>query len=106
MARKVHPDLTEKKYLQFSAHSFRVWACILLSEAGANPDFICKSLHWESDSYNLYLGDTEQINEEHRDCLKKASVVVMTMLAGNLDGSLLPIEVPEEANMGVYVKIA
>ena len=104
-ARKVHPDLTENEYKKFSAHSFRVWACVLLSEAGAAPDFICKRLRWEGDSYKLYLRDTSQINEQHRDHLQKESQAVMAMLADNLDESLVPTVVPLDDNMGTYADI-
>ena len=106
MARTVHDDLDEKEYKRFSVHSFRVWACVLLSEAGALPDFICKRLRWESESYKLYLRDTDQINEEQRDRLKKSSATVTSMLAENMDTSLIPSEVPEDLTMGDYADIA
>ena len=32
-ARKLHPDLKEDEIMKFSAHSLRVWACVLLDEA-------------------------------------------------------------------------
>ena len=105
VARTVHADLDEKEIKRFSAHSFRVWACVLLSEAGALPDFICKRLRWESESYKLYLRDTDQINEEHRDKLKQSSAAIMAMLAGNMDTSLVPTEVPEDTDMGEYVDL-
>ena len=33
-AKKLHPDLKEDEIMKFSAHSLRVWACVLLDEAG------------------------------------------------------------------------
>ena len=35
-----HPDLTKEEISHFSSHSGRVWAVVLLDEAGMNPDFI------------------------------------------------------------------
>ena len=44
--RKVYPDLKEDEIMKFSAHSLRVWACVLLDEAVKNADFIKNRLHW------------------------------------------------------------
>jgi hypothetical protein len=38
--KKVYPDISKDDLKKFSAHSFRVWACVLLDEAGKSPDFI------------------------------------------------------------------
>ena len=59
-ARTAHPDLTEDEIQKFSAHSIRVWACVLLSEAGMKPDFIKSCLRWMGESYRTYLQDTEK----------------------------------------------
>ena len=40
VAKTCHPNLTRDKNMCFSSHSIRVWAVILLDEAGMNPDFI------------------------------------------------------------------
>jgi hypothetical protein len=40
IAKACHPDLTRDELMHFSSHSGRVWAIILLNEAGMNPDFI------------------------------------------------------------------
>jgi hypothetical protein len=39
IAKACHPDLMEEEISSFSSHSGRVWAVVLLSEAGINPDF-------------------------------------------------------------------
>jgi hypothetical protein len=40
--KKVHPDTTSDKLKWYSAHSLRVWACILLHEVGKFPDYITR----------------------------------------------------------------
>ena len=40
VARKVHPHMTREEISHFSLHSGRVWAVILLEEAGMSPEFI------------------------------------------------------------------
>ena len=101
IARKVHPDLSTEEINKFSAHSLRVWACVLLSEAGAKPDFIKARLRWLGDSYQLYLRDTAVINEQHRKALEKSVGVVANML---LSISLNPGSVPEDTAMGDYTE--
>jgi len=99
IARKVHPDLSDDEVSRFSAHSFRVWACVLLSEAGASPDLIKSRLRWMGDSYRSYLRDTQGINEMHRDALKKANAAIMELLA-EIDDNI-----QEDNTMGEYVDI-
>lgn len=99
-AKAAHPDWTEEEINKISAHSLRVWACVLLSEAGAEASFIQSRLRWLGDSYRLYLRDTNAINDRHRDALAKASAAVMKLIGNNLDESLLPDIVPEDTDMG------
>jgi hypothetical protein len=40
--KMVWPDTIPDKLKQYSAHSLRVWACVLLDEAGKLPDYIKK----------------------------------------------------------------
>jgi hypothetical protein len=40
IAKTCHPDLTRDELMHFFSHSGRVWAIVLLDEAGMNPDFI------------------------------------------------------------------
>jgi hypothetical protein len=40
IAKHCHPDLTKDETSHFSSHSGRVWAVVLLNEAGMNSDFI------------------------------------------------------------------
>lgn len=101
-AKKVHPDWAKEEINKLSCHSFRVWACVLLSEAGASPDFIKNRLRWLGDSYRLYLRDTLAMNEQHRERLEKEAHAVMALLGENFDETLLPDVVPEDTDMGEY----
>jgi hypothetical protein len=56
--KKVRPDTTLDKLKRYSAHSLRVWACILLDEAGKLPDHIKKRLRWLGNSFRMYIRDT------------------------------------------------
>jgi hypothetical protein len=42
--KEVRPDTTPDKLKRYSAHSLRVWACVLLDKAGKFPDYIKKRL--------------------------------------------------------------
>jgi hypothetical protein len=54
----IGPDTTPDELKRYSAHSLRVWACILLDKAGKLPDYIKKRLRWLGDSFRMYLRDT------------------------------------------------
>jgi hypothetical protein len=60
--KKVCPNTTLDKLKQYSAHSLRVWASILLDEARKLPDYIKKRLHWLGDSYRMHPRDTAIIH--------------------------------------------
>lgn len=98
-ARRAHPDWTEEEINKISAHSVRVWACVLLSEAGKDPDFIKNRLRWLGESYRLYLRDTNKINQQHREALAQASKAVMDLL------NALPSDVDEDTEMGDWADI-
>jgi hypothetical protein len=55
VARLVHPDLSKDKISYFSLPSGRVWALVLLDEAGMPPKFVQFRLRWLGESYRLYL---------------------------------------------------
>ena len=42
--KRIRPDTSSEDIKRYSAHSLRVWACILLDEAGKYPDYIKKLL--------------------------------------------------------------
>jgi hypothetical protein len=85
--KEVWPDTTPDKLKRYSAHSLRVWACILLDKAGKVPDYIKKRLRWLGDSFRMYLRDTAIIQHQHVDTLLAVSQEVMDLIAA------LPIDV-------------
>ena len=96
----VHPDLTEDEIKRFSSHSGRVWALVLLDEAGMSPVFMTSRLRWMGDSYKLYLRDTSVLQQQHVDALSKESDEVTRLLGSNRD--ILPNIVPLDDEMGEY----
>jgi hypothetical protein len=77
--KKVCPDTTPSKLKQYSAHSLRVRACVLLDKAGKLPDYIKKRLCWLGDSFKMYLRDTAIIKHQHVDALLAALQEVMDL---------------------------
>ena len=99
-ASLVHPDLTKDEISRFSLHSGRVWALVLLDEAGMSPEFIQFRLRWLGTSYRLYLRDTSVIQSKHISALNKASNEVIRLLGNN--STILPSDVPIDEEMGEY----
>jgi hypothetical protein len=79
--KEVRPNTTPDEFKQYSAHSLRVWACVLLDKAGKAPDYIKKRLHWLGDSFRMYLRDTAIIQHQHEDALLAALQEVMDLIA-------------------------
>jgi hypothetical protein len=79
--KMVHPNTTPDKLKQYSAHSLRVWACVLLDKAGKLPDYIKKRLRWLGDSFRMYQRDTAIIQYQHVDALLAALQEVMDLIA-------------------------
>ncbi len=80
-AKKVRPKTTPDKLKRYSAHSLKVWACVLLNKAGKLPDCIKKRLCWLGDSFRMYLRDTAIIQHPHVDALLAALQEVMDLIA-------------------------
>ncbi len=78
--KSIRPDTSSEDLKQYSAHSLRVWACVLLDEAGKPPDYIKKRLRWLGDSFRMYLRDTSAIQLQHVDALREASREVMDLI--------------------------
>jgi hypothetical protein len=55
VAKACHLDLTRDEIMRLRSHSGRVWAMVILDEAGMLPDFIKLRLCWMGDSYSFYL---------------------------------------------------
>jgi len=80
--KMIHPSMSKDKLSRFSAHSLRVWACVLLDEAGMSPEFIMLRLRWMRNSFRMYLSDTGMIQDKHRDILRAASQEVLDLIGG------------------------
>jgi len=100
IAKRVHPDWSSEELSRISSHSGRVWALVLLDEAGMSPAFMTSRLRWMGDSYKLYLRDTSILQHKHIDALKKESDELMKLLGTNKD--VLPNVVPVDNDMGDY----
>ncbi len=67
--KKVQPSTSADDLKKYSAHFLRVWACVLLDEAGMSPSFIQKRLRWLGDLFKMYLRDTKAIQDKHLPAL-------------------------------------
>jgi hypothetical protein len=81
--KEVRPDNTPDELKQYSAHSLRVWACVLLDKAGKVLDYIKKRLRWLGDSFRMYLRNTAIIQHQHVDALLAALQEVMDLIAAS-----------------------
>jgi hypothetical protein len=93
--KEAWPDTTPDKLKQYSTHSLRVWACVLLDEAGKAPDYIKKRLCWLVDSFRMYLRDTAIIQHQHVDALLAASQEVMDLITA-LPTGFIPLSTMTE----------
>ena len=107
VAKAVHPNISKDDEQRYSAHSMRVWACVLLDEAGKSPDYIKKHLCWMGDSFQMYLRDTHVIQDQHREALLASSEEVMDLVSV-LPADILRLSIMSEEtagddeDMGVY----
>jgi len=99
-AKRVHSDWSSEEFSRISSHSGRVWALVLLDEAGMSPAFMTSRLRWMGDSYKLYLRDTSILQHKHINALKKESDELMKLLGTNIN--VLPNVVPVDNDMGDY----
>jgi hypothetical protein len=107
--KSCRPDTPKEELSKYSAHSIRVWACVLLDEAGKSPDFIKKRLRWMGDSFRMYLRDTRVITNQHNDDALKSASAKVTKLIGTMaspsNNPLLdevPTLVDEDIEIGEY----
>jgi hypothetical protein len=98
VVKACHPNLSRDEIMHFSSHSIRVWAVVLLDEAGMNPDFIKSRLCWMDDSYRLYLRDTAVLQTKYILALEQASNEFIMLFGKNC--MTLPDIIPEDNTMG------
>ena len=106
-AKAVRPNISKEDEKRYSAHLLRVWACVLLDEAGKSPDYNKKRLCWMGDSFRMYLRDTHVIQDQHCEALRASSEEVMDLVSA-LTADILCLSsmsdgtAVEEEDMGVY----
>ena len=54
--------------------------CVTLDEQGMPPDFIRKRLMWFGESYRVYLGDTNKIDDKHLEALTASASTAIEFL--------------------------
>jgi hypothetical protein len=109
--KKVRPSTSADGLKKYSAHSLRVWACVLLDEAGMSPSFIQKRLRWLGDSFKMYLCDTKAIQDKHLTALQSASSNVMALIGTppddivHLTATMSDLNAPnvKDDEMGAYI---
>ena len=100
--KAVYPDISKEGLLLYSCHSLRVWAAVLLHEAGMLPDFIKKRLRWLGESYRVYLRDTFKTSQQHNDALADSSQAVIDIFESSPEGDIKPISDADLEASGEY----
>ena len=104
--KAIHPRMSKADLSRYLAHSLRVWACVLLDEAGMSPEFIMSCLRWMGNSFRMYLRNTGIIQDKHRDLLQAVSQEVIDLIAGSSANThdLAGMSVVErDTTMGNYI---
>ena len=86
--KAAYPDISKEELMLYSCHSLRVWAAVLLHEAGMLPDFIKKRLRWLGESYRVYLRDTQKTSQQHNEALADSSQAVIDILESPPEGEI------------------
>jgi hypothetical protein len=74
-------NITDPKELQrFSSHSIRVGAAVTLHTCGKDGEYIKIRLRWRSDTFRLYLRNTEFIADQHNEAVAK----ILSMFKQNM----------------------
>ena len=84
----VRPNITDAKLSLISTHSLRVYACVLLHEAGKDGPYIKLRLRWLSDCFEVYLCNTVRIRNQHTEALQGSTenMIRLAIEALDLDG--------------------
>ena len=96
--RTVRPNITDAELSLISTHSLRVYACVLLHEAGKDGPYIKLRLRWLSDCFEVYLRNTTRIRNQHNEALQGSTdnMIRLAIEALGLDG---PIHVDGVLNL-------
>ncbi len=111
--KKVRPSTSANDLKKYSAHSLRVWACVLLDKVGMSPSFIQKCLPWLGDLFKMYLRDTKAIQDKHLAALQSASSNIMALigtppddivrLTATMNNLNIPNDIVKDDQMGAYI---
>jgi hypothetical protein len=111
--KKVQPSTSADDLKKYSAHSLRVWACVLLDKAGMSPSLIQKCLRWLGDLFKMYLRDMKTIQDKHLADVQSASSDVMALICTPLDDVVhltatmsdlnVSSNIVNDNQMGVYI---
>ena len=102
-SKRANPTLSKQDLSLISCHSLRVWACVLLSEAGENGDKIRIRLRWLSEAHRVYLRDTQASGSSHNKALKKASSELTFEITRSNLASVVPHTAPLDDEMGDFL---
>ena len=80
IARLVNPEITDAALALISTHSLRVFACVLLHEAGKDGPYIKLRLRWLSNCFEIYLRNTERITQMHTEALAEEHANMVELL--------------------------
>ena len=67
IAQLVMPNISGAELKLISTHSLRVYACVILSEAGKQGPYIKLRLRWLSNCFEVYLRNTTLIAVQHAE---------------------------------------
>lgn len=95
----VHPDMTMQELSYYSCHSYRVWAAVLLHEAGQDGDVIRIRLRWVSEAYRVYLRNTSKTAELHNKALDENTKEILFELDSE-ELNVTTSEVQQDNEMG------
>jgi len=87
----IYPNISKVDLARSSAHSLRVWACVLLDESGMSPQYIMSRLRWMGNSFRMYLRDTDVIQDKHLDILQAALQEVIDLIGANTEALISEI---------------
>lgn len=103
-AARAHPDWTQEELNRISTHSSRVYALVLLSEAGMKDYIIKARLRWLGDSYKGYLRDTAALAHMQSNALRKLTDQVRALIGHNFEVEISNVDPISEAEMGEYTE--
>ena len=69
IAKLVNPYMADAELSLISTHFLRVYACVLLHEAGKDGPYFKLRLRWLSDCFNVYLRNTDRITQMRTEAL-------------------------------------